>query len=182
MLDRVFPWGRPLSPALATEVLARVASEPWELDGYFRVRNAIFAEEQGLFESSDLDEHDARATPIVATSQIAGMPDDVVGVVRIYESEPGVWYGGRLGVCRAYRRRGAVGAALIFTAVSTAHASGCRRFLATVQAQNVRYFERHHFEALAPVELMGRPHALMQADLAAFPPCPRARALPRRAA
>jgi putative N-acetyltransferase (TIGR04045 family) len=180
MLDRVHPWGRPVRAALACEVLARVADEAWELEGYYRVRRAIFAEEQALFESSDLDENDAHATPIVATSQIAGMPDEVVGVVRIYESEPGLWYGGRLGVCREYRRRGAVGAALIFTAVSTAHAWGCRRFLATVQAQNVRYFEHHHFRPLEALELRGRPHALMQAELGAFPPCPRA--LARRAA
>jgi putative N-acetyltransferase (TIGR04045 family) len=174
VLDRIHPWGRPIPTPLATQVAARIASDGWELERYYGVRSAIFAKEQGLFESSDLDAHDAHATPIVAVSQIAGMPDDVVGVVRIYEPEPGLWYGGRLGVCREYRRRGDVGGALIFTAVSSAHAFGCRRFLATVQAQNVRYFEHHHFRPLETIELMGRPHALMQADLAAFPPCPRA--------
>jgi putative N-acetyltransferase (TIGR04045 family) len=180
MLDGIYPWGRPVPRPLASEVLARVATESWELEGYYGVRRAIFAEEQGIFESSDVDEHDARATPIVATSQIAGMPDEVVGVVRIYEPEPGVWYGGRLGVCPAYRRRGAVGAALIFTAVSTAHAWDCRRFLATVQVQNVRYFEHHHFRRLEEIVVKGRPHALMQAELSAFPPCQRA--LARRGA
>src|SRR5690242_8208824 len=99
MLDPVHPWGRPLGPTLAAEVVASVVREPWELDGYYRVRRAIFAEEQALFETNDIDEHDAHATPIAATSRIAGMPDEVVGVVRIYESAPGVWYGGRLGVC-----------------------------------------------------------------------------------
>lgn len=174
MLDRVHPWGRPVRPALASEVRARVASEPWELAGYFRVRRAIFAEEQALFERSDIDEHDAYATPIVATSQIAGMPDEVVGVVRIYEPEPGLFYGGRLGVCREYRRRGAIGGALIVTAVSTAHAWGCQRFLATVQLANVRYFEHHHFRPLDTLVVQGLPHALMQAELSAFPPCPLA--------
>jgi len=179
MLDVVHPWGRPLGRQLAAEVVARVASEAWEIEGYYRVRRAIFAEEQALFEASDVDDHDALATPIVAASQIAGMPDEVVGVVRIYESAPAVWYGGRLGVRHDYRRRGAVGAALITTAVSSAHAWGCRRFFATVQAQNVRYFERHHFAALEAITVKGRPHALMEADLGAFPPCPRALALGR---
>ena len=174
MLDPVHPWGRPIAPQLAAEVVARVASEPWEREGYYRVRRAIFAEEQGLFEQSDVDAHDAHATPIVAVSQIAGMPDEVVGVVRIYETTPGCWYGGRLGVSRAYRRRGAVGAALIHTAVSTAHAWDCRRFLATVQLANVRYFEHNHFRALERIELCGRPHALMEAELLAFPPSVRA--------
>ena len=174
MLDGVHPWGRPLRRQLAVDVIARVATEAWELDGYYRVRRAIFAEEQGIFEDTDIDAHDAHAAPIVATSQIAGMPDEVVGVVRIYETAPGLWYGGRLGVCHEYRRRGAVGAALIQTAVSTAHAWDCRQFLATVQTRNVRYFEHHHFRVLEAIEHCGRPHALMQADLARFPACPRA--------
>jgi putative N-acetyltransferase (TIGR04045 family) len=151
-------------------VVAQVASEPWQLAGYRDLRCAIFAEEQGLFEGSDFDEHDAHALPIVAQSQIAGMADRVVGVVRIYRSEPGTWYGGRLGVRKEFRRFGAIGTALITTAVSTAHGLGCQRFLATVQLANVRYFERHHFRALREVMVRGLPHQLMQADLASYPP------------
>jgi putative N-acetyltransferase (TIGR04045 family) len=123
-----------------------------------------------LFEGSDFDEHDEHALPIVAQSQIAGMADRVVGVVRIYRSEPGTWYGGRLGVRGEFRRFGAIGTALISTACSTAHALGCERFLATVQVGNVRYFERHHFRALRQIDLRGRPHQLMQADLSCYPP------------
>lgn len=170
MLDLVNPWGRPVRPSLSAQVVAQVASEPWQLVGYRALREAIFAEEQGLFEGSDFDEHDGHALPIVAQSQIAGMADDIVGVVRIYRSEPGTWYGGRLGVRKEYRRFGAIGTALITTAVSTAHALGCQRFLATVQLANVRYFERHHFRPLREVEVRGRPHSLMQADLACYPP------------
>jgi putative N-acetyltransferase (TIGR04045 family) len=170
VLDAIHPWGRPVRPSLGTEVVAEVASEPWQVAGYRELRRAIFAEEQGLFAGSDCDEHDAHALPIVAQSQIAGMPDRVVGVVRIYRSEPGTWYGGRLGVRREYRRFGAIGSALIATAVSTAHALGCQRFLATVQPANVRYFERHHFRPLRELLVLGLPHQLMQADLAAYPP------------
>jgi putative N-acetyltransferase (TIGR04045 family) len=170
VLDRVNPWGRPVRPSLGAEVVAEVASEPWQLAGYRALRRAIFAEEQGLFEGSDFDEHDEHALPIVAQSQIAGMPDDIVGVVRIYRREPGTWFGGRLGVRKEYRRFGAIGTALITTAVSTAHGLGCQRFLATVQLANVRYFERHHFRALREVPVRGLPHQLMQADLACYPP------------
>ena len=170
MLDPINPWGRPIRPSLSAEIVAQVASEPWQLAGYRELRRAIFAEEQGLFEGSDIDEHDQHALPIVAHSQIAGMADRVVGVVRIYRSEPGTWYGGRLGVRKEYRRFGAIGAALISSACSTAHALGCQRFLATVQDGNVRYFERHHFRVLRALDLLGRPHQLMQADLACYPP------------
>jgi putative N-acetyltransferase (TIGR04045 family) len=170
VLDVINPWGRPVRPSLGAEVVAQVASEPWQLLGYRELRRAIFAEEQGLFAGSDFDEHDEHALPIVAESQIAGMSDRVVGVVRIYRGEPGTWFGGRLGVRREFRRFGAIGTALITTAVSTAHAHGCQRFLATVQPGNVRYFERHHFRVLRDVSVLGRPHQLMQAELAAYPP------------
>jgi len=183
MLDGSCPWGHPPRPFLSQDIAAEVASEPWQRAAYFQLRQEIFAREQGLFADSDIDAWDAQATPIVALARVLGVPSEVVGVVRIYPAGEGLWYGGRLGVARQYRRVGAVGGALIQTAVSTAHAWGCTRFLATVQPQNVRYFERYHFELEAQVEVCGRPHALMRADLASYPPCPRAlRALCRSAA
>src|SRR6187402_2575228 len=170
MLDGIHPWGKPLRAQTAQRITATVAREPWQVAGYFRLRREIFAAEQGLFEGSDRDANDEHATPIVAQGEIAGMPDGVVGVVRIYEEGAGTWFGGRLGVAHAYRRVGAVGTALITEAVSTAHSWGCRRFLATVQEANTRYFEHHHFRRLEAVELLGRPHFLMQADLDRYPP------------
>jgi hypothetical protein len=41
-----------------------------------------------------------------------------------------------------YRGLGALGAGLIYKAVSMAHALGCKEFLATVQHQNARFFQR----------------------------------------
>jgi putative N-acetyltransferase (TIGR04045 family) len=55
--------------------------------------------------------------------------------------------------------------------VSSAHAIGCRRFLAHVQSQNVPLFRRLHWNVLAEETLLGRPHHLMQADLNHYPPC-----------
>jgi putative N-acetyltransferase (TIGR04045 family) len=167
------PWGAP-ARFLSRTIVAEVARERWQVDAYYRLRRDIFEREQGLFTDSDLDEHDAHATPIVAMSHVAGMPHEVIGVVRIYRSEGSTWYGGRLGVAHDYRRVGAVGGALIYKAVSTAHARGCTRFLATVQERNVRYFEHYAFRSLSEVALRGQPHQLMQADLQCFPPCPKA--------
>jgi putative N-acetyltransferase (TIGR04045 family) len=174
MLDGSCPSGARVRPFLSTHVTAEVASDDWQLAAYFALRERIFAEEQRLFRTSDRDDFDAHATPIVAMSRVAGIADEVIGVVRIYERESGVWFGGRLGVCDRYRRHGAVGKALIECAVSTAHAWGCRRFFATVQERNVRYFERHEFRSLEAIELCGSPHSLMEANLDAYPPCPRA--------
>jgi putative N-acetyltransferase (TIGR04045 family) len=177
MGPRDFEPSRPFGAApgfLSRDIAACVATERWQLEAYYRLRRDIFEREQGLFTDGDVDEHDAHATPIVALSQIAGMPDEVVGVVRIYPSDDGTWFGGRLGVAHDYRRVGAVGGALIHCAVETAHAHGCTRFLATVQERNVRYFERYAFRALGELTLRGKPHRLMQADLRCFPPCPKA--------
>jgi len=176
MLDGSCPSGRSPRPFLSQDIVAEVACEPWQRDAYFRLRREIFAGEQGLFAGSDSDRHDASAIPIVALGRVLGIANEVVGVVRIYPAGGGIWYGGRLGVARDYRRVGAVGGALIYTAVSTAHAFGCTRFLATIQPQNVRYFEHYHFHVESEVSVCGRPHTLMRADLESYPPCPRARA------
>jgi putative N-acetyltransferase (TIGR04045 family) len=163
-------WGQDVLPFFSAAVTAQIASEPWQLDAYFALRRAVFAEEQALFDGSDVDEQDAIATPIVAVTHLAGMLDEVVGAVRIYPTEPGIWFGGRLGVAPRYRSRRIVGSSLICAAVSTARAWGAARFLATIQLRNVRYFEQHHFSTIEPVRVCGQPHHLMQADLAAYPP------------
>jgi hypothetical protein len=54
-----------------------------------------------------------------------------------------VWYGGRLAVLHAYRHSAAsIGAALCRLAEATVIAHGCRQFLAYIQIQNVRFFQR----------------------------------------
>ena len=64
----------------------------------------IFCEEQHVFQSDDRDPIDESAMPIVCKSLVAGMEDVVVGVVRIDERSPGLWYGSRLGVASGFRR------------------------------------------------------------------------------
>lgn len=145
----------------------KLATDPQEVIAYYEVRRQIFVEEQQLFEDSDIDEIDAIAYPIVA---IAPTTNEVVGVVRIYETEPGVWYGGRLGTHPHYRKGWKIGKGLIEKAVTTANTWGCRQFLATVQLQNVRFFQRLHWDSLQEINICDRPHHLMQADLNFYPP------------
>lgn len=158
-----------LGPAISTEI----ASEAWQVRAYHDLRRAVFVGEQALFDGTDADELDANALPIVAMTVCHGMPDQVVGTVRIFRKPtdpPNVWYGGRLAVDPAYRRHGSIGDGLIRAAVCSAHALGCREFLATVQLPVVRYFERHHFAVRGSVDVCGIEHALMQADLEFYPP------------
>ncbi|QQE66472.1 acetyltransferase [Leptolyngbya sp. BL0902] len=147
-----------------------LAQTPQDVSAYFQLRRAIFCEEQGLFSEDDRDELDNIAYPIIAVEQDILAGRQVVGIVRIYEAEHRLWYGGRLGVHPRYRRVGRIGKGLIQKAVTTAHGWGCDRFLATVQRQNVRFFQRLHWTSLQEIDICGHPHHLMEADLAFYPP------------
>jgi putative N-acetyltransferase (TIGR04045 family) len=140
------------------------------LAGYWRLRSEIFCREQHLFESSDRDELDAAAYPIAALSHDREAAGRVVGVVRILEERPRLWYGGRLGVDADFRRHNQIGKGLIWKAVTTAHGWGCDRFLATVQIQNVRFFRRLHWASIDELEIRGVRHHLMEADLSYYEP------------
>ena len=164
----------PVAPYRASLFRVKRATAPWERDACARLRRAVFCAEQGIFDGSDADALDAHAIPICALSTLGGDPDAVVGTVRIHAApdRPGEWWGSRLAVERGHRRVGALGAGLIRVAVSTAHARGCTRFLAHVQAGNAALFSGLHWDDLGAVDLHGRPHRLMRADLAHYPPMP----------
>ena len=130
----------------------------------------MFCQEQGIFAGTDRDAIDDIATPIVALSMLGIAADAVVGTVRIHEECKGLWWGSRLAVAPGYRKVGAIGSALIKLAVGSAHARGCTRFLAQVQAQNALMFQRLHWRTLELIELHGRTHHLMEADLVHYPP------------
>lgn len=152
----------------------KLATDTQEIAAYFALRRFIFAEEQQLFQGDDADEIDEIAHPIVAINDA----HQVVGVVRIYEFEPGIWYGGRLGTHPQYRRGWQVGKGLIYKAVTTANTWGCKQFLAMVQLQNVRFFQRLHWQSLTEISLCDRPHHLMEADLNFYPPGTEPRPIP----
>lgn len=164
------------------------ASEPWQQRQYWDLRKRIFCDEQKIFQGSDRDGIDGRAIPIVAECSCGGALDEVIGVVRIDERSPGIWYGSRLGVAELYRLIAGfnsdklfdgniarnpftmgIGAGLIFKAVSTANALGCKEFYAHVQVQNVKLFQRLHWHVLDRVTIHGMEHAFMQADLDFYP-------------
>lgn len=160
----------PVEPFLPNQYRLKLACAAWERHGYAQLRRAVFCGEQGLFMDDDQDELDAVALPIVALTCVLGMPDQVVGGVRIHSPAPGVWHGSRLAVHAEYRQVSGIGSELIRHAVSIAHARGCQRFLAQVQARNLPLFRRLHWRSLTELTLHGQPHHLMEADLAHYPP------------
>jgi putative N-acetyltransferase (TIGR04045 family) len=181
MLSSTHGWEDPPEPYLSRWIVADLARDRWQLAAYYALRRAVFVREQHMFADTDIDEYDTHALHLVAMAAQAGVLHEVVGVVRIYE-QAGVWFGGRLAVVPQYRRCREVGSALTREAVGAARALGASRFLATVQHDNVRFFERQHFVTRGPLSLCGRPHQLMEADLSAFATPAWARELARRVA
>ena len=154
------------------EYRVKLATESWERREALVLRRAVFCNEQRLFNFTDADDIDeAGALTLVAVSCVHGMAEDVVGTVRVHELGNGVWQGSRLAVRRDYRGQAWLGSELIHLAVSLAHGRGATRFTAQVQQQNVALFERLHWRACGAIEVRGRPHMRMEADLAHYPPC-----------
>lgn len=145
------------APALA----AHPARDRAELARAMEVRRLVFVEEQGLFATSDVDEHDARAVHLVAR-----LEGRVVGTVRTFTvGDDGHWIGGRLAVLKEARASGAA-QRLVRLAVATAKARGCARFTAHIQEPNVLFFRRLGWRAEGESFLhYGKPHRLMSADL-----------------
>jgi putative N-acetyltransferase (TIGR04045 family) len=165
-------WDLPITFQPAAFVV-KAAVQPWEVRQAMALRRAVFCVEQGLFAGDDRDAIDDCATLLVAVAQVAGMPDRVVGTVRIHQRTPGTWYGSRLAVEAGLRRHAHLGTDLIALAVRSAHSVGAQVFLAHVQQQNVALFEKLHWQSLEAVELHGRPHQFMVADLRHYPPMAR---------
>jgi putative N-acetyltransferase (TIGR04045 family) len=151
--------------------VCRLARDEAERLAYLALRRQIFCLEQGLFAGDDRDEHDRAAHPIVCLHENAR----VVGVVRIWETALGDWWGGRLGVDADFRAAAVVGRRLVQTAVGTARTWGAWRFRATVQSTNVAFFRRLHWRTLEELELFGQRHHLMEADLSWYRPTNEAR-------
>ena len=170
-MDALSTWCELPTAFVPCEFRVKWADGGWEINESRKLRRAVFCDEQRVFAHDDLAAIDAHAQPLVALSCVGGMNEQVVGTVRIHRGVDGVWWGSRLAVHADYRKHGLLGATLIRLAVASAHARGCRVFLAHVQQQNQALFEKLHWKPLREESLHGRPHVLMQADLAHYPPC-----------
>ncbi|MCH9649624.1 MAG: GNAT family N-acetyltransferase [Deltaproteobacteria bacterium] len=146
------------------EIAYHVARNEDELAGHFALRHAVFVEEQGLFEETDRDHHDPEALHIVAIDVAQG---SVVGAVRCYPEKDGVWFGGRLAVMATYRHHASsIGARLCRLAVHEMEQRQVPRFIAHIQRQNVRFFQRMGWRKVGDTFLhRDQPHQLMEAPL-----------------
>jgi putative N-acetyltransferase (TIGR04045 family) len=156
-------------------IQVKVADATWEKQAYFELRNKTFALEQKILAGKEKDAKDFQAIPIIALAANWCIGEEIAGAVRIYQvpDDNSTWYGGRLCVARAYRGYQNIGKALINEAVSRAKDLGCKKFLATVQPQNEKYFKSVHWKTLGFVDVAGKPHVHMEAELSMYPFMPR---------
>ncbi|NMI01337.1 MSMEG_0567/Sll0786 family nitrogen starvation N-acetyltransferase [Pseudonocardia acidicola] len=140
-----------------------------DLAAHHEIRRAVFVAEQGVFEASDDDAHDADPRTLHVLGLVDGVP---AGTVRLFplaaDGDPtGDWQGDRLAVLPGSRTSG-LGGPLVRFAVATAAARGGRRMIAHVQPANETFFRRLGWTRRGEPELyVGRPHLLMDIDLQA---------------
>ncbi len=122
------------------------------------LRRQVFVEEQGLFADTDEDEYDRRALHLVARCN-----NRLIGTVRLYHLEEGIWMGGRLAVSPDYRHNG-IAPLLVKKAVELAHKNGASKFMAWVQDQHKQFFLHLGWWYTGNKKLIaGKEHLLMQA-------------------
>jgi poly(A) polymerase len=142
-----------------TRILVREVADELELAVAYAIRWLVFVKEQSLFGDSDIDEHDAGAHHLVAIRQ-----GRIIGTVRVYREQADSWIGGRLAVLP--KSRGFAGARLVKSAVELVKQLGCKRFLASIQEQNVLFFEKLGWKSTHVEKIIrGVNHVIMQADL-----------------
>ena len=142
-----------------TQILCKLVATPQELRAAYKIRHEIFVKEQKLFSRSDRDTFDSRAIHIVAL-----LKNEVVGTVRVYERDSGVWFGSRLAVQKSCR--GQVGGLLVQKAIETVQELEAKQFFAYVQLHTVSFFKRRRWKPVGePVDYHGKPHQLMEAQL-----------------
>ena len=145
---------------MKTKLHCKVAIDEPEKKACFEIRRKVFVEEQQMFNGSDLDEHDPHAIHFVLK-----VDEQIIGTVRIYPAEDGVWFGGRLAVLEEYRSNEA-GSALVKAAVDMVRKHNAKRFLAYIQLSRVPFFERLGWRETGEViEHAGRSHKIMEMPL-----------------
>jgi len=162
LLEEVVLAGQARRRAPLEPVVVVPAETATDLADYHRLRRAVFVEEQGLFNGSDLDEHDDDPRTRV---MLARTPDgELLGGVRIHpmtEPDLGWWRGSRLAVARDARLLLGVGAALVRAACAAAEDAGALRFDATVQAANEPLFRRLGWIPRERIHLHGTSHVVV---------------------
>jgi len=141
------------------DVVCREVQTSDELHECFSIREKVFVDEQEVFKGSDRDEYDASAIHLAAFYK-----GKIIGTVRMYKDQDGIWWGGRLSVMKRFR--GKAGRMLVQKAVEVVRSKNAKHFRANIQLENVKFFKALHWEPVGGVfDYYGKPHQMMEAML-----------------
>lgn len=126
--------------------------------GIKTVREQVFIREQHVPQELEWDEHDAKATHVVAYDA----SDQVIGTARLLADG----HIGRMAVLESWRRNG-VGSAMLEKLLLVAQQQNLSKVFLHAQTSAIGFYERHGFRILGE-EFMdaGIPHHYMEKDLA----------------
>ncbi len=137
----------------------RLVDDPDDIRRCMKIRRDVFVDEQRLFSDTDCDEYDEDALHIAAF-----IHDTIVGTVRVYRDEDGVWWGGRLAVVK--KLRGRAGKALVRKAEGIARQQKATRLYALILIENSTFFKKMGWRTIGdPFVFRERMHQKMEASL-----------------
>jgi predicted GNAT family N-acyltransferase len=114
-----------------------------EHQAIYRIRAAVFQDEQGISSTLEWDGLDEQCIHLVAK-----LDDECVGVGRLRETkEAKTLKLERLAVLSNYRRQG-VGSEMVYTALAYSRAQGYRHMIIHAQVPTVAFYERLGFEKI----------------------------------
>lgn len=110
-----------------------------------QIRRVVFIQEQGVPEREELDDLDPVCRHFIATADKHSPPRDAFGTARILFLDDGTAKAQRVAVLRE-RRRGGVGAALMFALEGEAARAGRSTLILSSQLTAVPFYERIGYE------------------------------------
>lgn len=125
-------------------ILVRRALTEADRDGAFRVRRAVFVDEQGVSPAAEIDGHEAAARHFVAV--VAG---EAVGAARWRWYLPGVAKLERFAVLPGYRQHG-LGRSLLAAVIADVREAGAREAVLHAQIAAVGLYRRAGFIGFGP--------------------------------
>lgn len=150
-------------PELEHAIACTVVAGSAQLALHRVIRQAVFVDEQGLFEDTDADALDKAETTVHCLGYVGRV---AAGAVRLYplDAAAGLWQGDRLAVLPNYRSW-RLGAPLVRFAVQTAAERAGTSMIAHVQLNNVRFFRHLGWSCDGDVETyVGVAHQPMRID------------------
>ena len=123
-----------------------------EFKAYYELRYRVLRKPWGQGRDTEKDDYEPISQHFMAVDEETG---NIVGVVKIFEKEPGIGWFSHLAVEHAYQKKG-VGRMLLNAVENQARENGFKRLGCMARVNTTKYFEKYgfHVEGL-PAQYFG---------------------------